>query len=286
MKRLILAALLGGIPLLAHSTEIIVPYFLSASDPDRQSFVRVIWPYPVDGDFTQTHGATIRAYDDAGNRYPPIEIELPPFEGTSGVFGLAFNSDDLEFGNTRKHMPYGTGAGEGDWWLRITSDQDIVVQSFIRMSDGFLTSMHGVLPKVSNGREKNAYLANTFNPAYNANNVSSLRIINTSNKRLTAKTVGAVDVDNSVNTPLDYGISIKSYQAIKLTAQTLEENAHPNNGWSEKRGKRRIEFWSDGDPLLEHIVVMHIMESPSGHLTNLSTQMGFDSWQRPWPRDD
>ena len=273
----------------ATAAEIVVPYFLSASDPNRQSFVRIIWPYT--NDYTLDRGATIRAYDDAGNRYPPIEIELPEAKlrnGTiDGVFVIYFNSDDLEYGNANKHIPYGTGSGRGDWWLKITSDEAIIVQSFIRTSDGFLTSMHDVLPKKSNGTMRNSYEANTFNPASNTNQVSSLRIVNTSNEKQTIMTNGAIDTEpHSEGSALVYHHSIKPYQAVNLTAQFLEENSHPNAQWSEKRGKRRIVIWSRTDHLLDHLLVMHIMETPTGHITNLSTQMGFDARYAPWPREE
>ena len=157
----------------------------------------------------------IRAYDDAGYRYPPKKIELPKAKlrdgRMDGVFVINFNSDDLEYGNPNKHFPYGVGAGEGDWWLRITSDEETIVQAFIRTSDGFLTAMRDALPRVINGPEKNAYRELTSNPGYNTNQVSSLRIVNTSNRRLHAQTVGAIDRNSVVNTPLHYDIYLKPY---------------------------------------------------------------------------
>ena len=172
------------------------------------------------------------------------------------------------------------GSGKGDWWLRITSDSDIVVQSFIRTSDGFLTSMHDVLPKVTVGREWYGYVTNTFNPASNTNQVSALRFINTSNEQLWGiYTTGGVDDDRlGGSSRMGSPSRMYPYQAANITAQELEDKAHPNNKWSEKRGKRRVVIHGpENDRLLEHFIVMHIMESPTGHVTNLSTQSGSDS---------
>ena len=72
-----------------------------------------------------------------------------------------FNSADLEDGNAAKGLAVGTGSGAGDWWLALSSDLDIEVLSYIRTpGDGFLTSMHDVVPADENGD----YRVAIFNP--------------------------------------------------------------------------------------------------------------------------
>lgn len=265
MKHLAVVLILSAFTVAAQSAEIVVPYFLSASDPDRQSFVRIVWKA-----CDSIREMTINAYDDAGNHYSPIAIELPSCDPGA----LNFNSDDLEFGNSDKHIPWGTGGGEGDWWLRIVSASDITVQAFIRTRDGFLTSAHDILPKEFIDTDRNAYVANTFNPASNRNQVSSLRLVNTSDVEIQGITIyGTVDTGPYKRLRLMHNMSLSPYQVKTITAQELEANA--DSSWSDRAGKRRLHiFAEDTERLLESLLAMHLMETPTGHITNLSSYMG------------
>ena len=64
-----------------------------------------------------------------------------------------------------------TGPGAGNWYLELTSDLDIMVLSYIRHPDGFLTSMHDLAPRVGT-----RYVVAIF--ASNLNQQSSLRLVN------------------------------------------------------------------------------------------------------------
>ena len=79
----------------------------------------------------------------------------------------------MEDGSPGKGLVGSTGAGVGDWRLILTSDLDIEVLPYIRTSDGFVTSMHGVAPT-----DSTRHRVAIFNPASNPNQVSRLRIIN------------------------------------------------------------------------------------------------------------
>ena len=50
---------------------------------------------------------------------------------------IHFNSDDLEQGSPGKGLSGGTGAGEGDWRLGLTSELEIEVLSYIRTGGRF-----------------------------------------------------------------------------------------------------------------------------------------------------
>lgn len=125
-----------------------IPFFLSASDElGRQGFVRVI------NHSTEAGEVSITAFDDEGESYGPLTLSLAAHETAH------FNSDDLEYGNPAKGLMGGTGAGQGDWRLDLASGLNIEVLSYVRTSDGFLTSMHDTVPL-----KGDAYRVATFNP--------------------------------------------------------------------------------------------------------------------------
>ena len=59
-----------------------------------------------------------------------------------------FNSWDLEQGNPIKGLSsgVGVGVGEGNWRLEFETMLDIEPLAYVRTTDGFLTSMHEVVP--------------------------------------------------------------------------------------------------------------------------------------------
>ena len=92
---------------------------------------------------------------------------------SAGTRWCTSNSDDLEQGSPQKGLSGGTGAGEGDWRLELTSELEIEVLSYIRTTNGFLTAMHDVAPSAGT-RHRVA----VFNPGSNRNQESLLRLIN------------------------------------------------------------------------------------------------------------
>ena len=83
-----------------------IPYFPSASGPDRQGFVRVINHSPSSG------LVSIAATDDSGFAFDPVSMPIGANETDH------FNSDDLETGSEAKGIQ-GIGTGVGDWRLRL-----------------------------------------------------------------------------------------------------------------------------------------------------------------------
>ena len=145
--RLGLSLLAAGAALSA--TPGTVPYFPSASDPDRQGFVRVIIHSVSAGELL------VVATDDAGSAFDAVVVPIGSDET------VHFNSDDLETGSVSKGIG-GIGGGEGDWRIEIASDLAIEALAYIRTNDGFLTPMLDVVPRIGN-RHRIA----TFNPASN-----------------------------------------------------------------------------------------------------------------------
>ena len=86
-----------------------VPLFLSASEPLRQGFLRLINHSDQVGDVALT------AIDDPGSEFGPIDLTL------AAQSAIHFNSTDLELGNPAKGLEVGMGQGQGNWRLRLVS---------------------------------------------------------------------------------------------------------------------------------------------------------------------
>ena len=220
-----------------------VPLFPAASE-NRQGFIRVINPY--------AHAGTLRitAYTDTGAR----RTETIAF--AEGEEVKHFNSDDLENGNTAKGILTGIGPGDGDWRLELTSDLVFTAPVYMRTGeDGFLTSLHDTVP----GDEDGAYRVHIFNPGSNTRQRSILRIVNPSDTAVSATIAGTDDRGNAGRSTVTARIAANA--ASVLTAQELE-----TMGLGDGAGKWRLRVTAS-TPLL----VMSLMATPTGHLTNLST---------------
>ena len=291
MNTILLAAL--SLLLLALTTqqgygdEAIIPYFVSATDPDKESVVRAVFPNHKDMAQCATPILTITVYNDDGERMEPIEVPLsfcdPPPDGTLFNGALTFNSHDLEYGNPDKLIPNGiAGSTMGDWWLRLESDSNFVVQSFVRTSDGLLTPMHDSLPI----EQQTAHM---FNPAANTAQRSFLRIINTSDTYAAQfSIVGCSDKDiyrecqpalkgfRTYESNMGMGdMTLQPGQALMLPAQDLETSEY----WSTYTGgKRQVAVRKSRTNKANHqLIVQNLMFTPTGHLTNMSTHLGWDT---------
>ena len=276
----IFVAVMTGVMLLAalpaEASEIVVPYFVSAADPEKESVVRVAWPnYYEVSSCDPMPTVTITAYNDDGDRMDPIEVVMPSCETRI----LTFNSTDLEYGNPDKHIPHGVeGSTMGDWWLRLESDSNFVAQSFVRTSDGLLTPMHDSVPIESRGTY-------TFNPAANTNQVSFLRIVNTSDTdSVWFGLGGCADTEKSRWCgSYDLGrnrTTLRPGQVLMISAQELEETSRFSGSyWSDyPGGKRQLRIQPGSSiPPSKDLIVQNLMNTPTGHLTNLSTHLGWDT---------
>ena len=227
----------------------VVPLFPSASDPSaREGFVRVA------NHSAQAGELLIEAYDTSDTVYDTLRLSI---DANSTVH---FNSHDLEMGNTRKGLSGRTGAGRGDWTLALSSQLEIDVLSYIRTTDGFLTSMHDVVPAVG-GEHRVA----TFNPGSNTNQVSQLRLVNSGDEEATVRVTGVDDRAASPGSPVRLNVPAGSSRT--LTAAELEAGGDDMEGaLGDGAGKWRLTVNSD-----RPILVMSLLASPTGHLSNLST---------------
>ena len=225
-----------------------VPLFPSTLDTGRRGFVRVINRSSANG------GVRIEAVDDTGRRFGPVTLDLP------GGATSHFNSGDLEMGSSEKGLSGGVGTGTGDWRLELESELDIEVLSYVRTEDGFLTAMHDAAPANSEGHR-----VVTFNPGSNRKQRSRLRIVNPDTETAEVAITGIDDRGMSPGSPLR--VRIPAGAAVSITAAQLEAGAGGDAGaLGDGSGKWRLRLIS-ASPL----IVMNLLESPSGHLTNLST---------------
>ena len=220
----------------------------SASEPLRQGFVRVINHSAEAGD------VSIDPVDDGGRVFDTITLSIDANET------VHFNSNDLETGNEGKGLTGSTGSGEGAWRLAFSSDLDIEVLAYIRTTDGFLTAMHDVAPA-----DGDVHRVAIFNPGANKNQVSRLRLINPTD-RTAEVTVRGTDDKGTPGTS-EVSLSLDAGTAREITAEQLEEGGTGLAGMlGDGSGKWRLEVESE-----QAVVAMSLLESPTDHLTNLST---------------
>ncbi len=225
-----------------------IPLFPAASNEDWQGFVRVV-------NHSDTAGEVmIEAIDDAGGPAPAVTLSLGALETTH------FNSGDLEQGNANKGLSAGTGSGNGDWRLTLTSDLNIEALAYIRTGDGFLTSMHDVAP--SSGNRSRVAI---FNPGSNRNQVSLLRLINSGSESVDVSVQGIDDKGQPAGDVVR--LSVPANAARTVSAADLESGGEGLEGsLGDGSGKWQLAVEADGP-----MAVMSLLQSPSGHLTNLST---------------
>ena len=228
-----------------------VPLFPSASDPlGRQGFLRIV-NRSADAGTVQ-----VEAYDDSDVVYETVTVAI----GVGRT--VHFNSDDLELGNADKGLTGSTGAGTGDWRLALSSDDldDIQVLAYIRHDDGFLTSMHDVAP----GTEGASRVA-IFNPGSNPDQVSNLRLVNPTAVDAEVTVAGIDDAGASPGTAVV--LTVPAGASRTVDAATLEDGGEGIDGaLGDGKGKWRLMVTSE-----QPIVVMSLMTSTTGQLTNLST---------------
>ena len=223
-----------------------VPLFPAAAR-SREGLVRVINRSYASGQ------VSVVAVDDQGNRSGPVELAIESRQA------VQIGSTDLERGNATKGLVGRVGSGQGDWRLEITSELDLMVLSYVRTADGFLTSMHDLAPVAADGSQRVVF----FNPG-SARQVSKLRLINDGKR---AASVAITGIDDLGSGSERVTLAVPAGSALTFTSAQLEAGGHGlAGGLGDGDGKWRLRVRSD-----EEIAVMSLLETISGHLTNVST---------------
>lgn len=222
----------------------------AAANSMRQGLLRVVNRSMAAGQ------VEIRARDDSMRDYGPVELSLDAGET------VHLSSDDLEQGSAAKGLSGGIGAGEGHWRLELRTDLDVEALAYARSADGFLSSLDGLAPQGEDGRR-----VPLFNPASNQAQRSLLRLINLSPEAAEVVIRGVDDQGQSPGS--EVRLSLPARAARMLSAQELEtgEGDGLSGALGDGAGKWRLRV----EAADRAIQVMSLMESPRGHLSNLST---------------
>lgn len=254
-----LLLLLPGQAALSQS-EHDLPLVLSASSGGRDGFVRIINRSDQPGE------VDIEAIDDSGQRFGPVSLSLDANGATQ------FNSRDLEHGSSRVGLSAGVGDGTGDWRLELRTTLDIEPLAYVRTADGFLTSMHDLASEETPMR----YRVPIFNPGSNQSLVSSLRLINPGDDAAEV-VISGVDARGNPAPGGDAHLSLPAGTARTLTAQHLEEGTSElTGGLGDGEGKWQLSVTSSVP-----LQVLSLMQTRSGHLTNLSQGAASDTTTIP-----
>ena len=226
-----------------------LPLFMSASDPSRQGFARII------NRSAEAGTVRIHAIDDSGRQAGPVILDI------AARATAHFSSRDLERGNPDKGLSGSVGSGQGHWRLKLETNLDIEPLAYIRTPDGLLTSIHDV----AHG-ESMQWRIPIFNPGRSQYQQSALRLINTSGIDTKVTIAGLDDAGNDapggkvqVHLPAD--------AAHLYSARDLEEG-HPRLEGSLGEGSGKWQLLVSAD---RPIQAMSLMTTPTGHITNLSS---------------
>ena len=248
---------LGG-----EGSPITLPLVTPASNTRQQGFVRII--------NHSNHAGTvnIHAIDDSGQRFGPVFLSL------RANSAMQFNSRDLERGNFNVGLSGGVGNGSGDWRLELRTTLNIEPFAYIRTPDGFLTSMHDlvrtpddlVTVQIVDREVGTCHRVPLFNPGSNRSLVSRLRLINPGQGDADI-TIRGVDARGRPPPRGDVRLTLRAGAARTLTAQQLEGGGPGLSGrFGDGAGKWQLLVFSSAP-----LQVMNLMQTRSGHLTNLST---------------
>ncbi len=229
------------------SVRQVVALFPSAASPVYQGFVRVINHAPRAG------RVVLHATDDEGRRSEPLTFALGP--GAT----VHFNSQDLEYGNRAKGLSGRVGAGAGDWRLDLGSNLDIEALGYARTRDGFVTALHDLASRTGHTRA-----VAIFNPGSNQAQVSLLRLVNHGEEAAEVTVRGVDDDGHSPGGAVT--LTLEPAAARTVTAADLESGADTDGALGDGTGKWRLAVEAP-----QAVYAMSLLESPTGHLTNLSS---------------
>ena len=202
--------------------------------------------------------ATIYGIDDQGKTHGPITLALGKREA------VHFTSRELESGNPDKGLSGGLGNGEGNWRLLISSGLDVEALAYIRTSDGFVTTMYEVVRETAIGQH-----VPFFNPASNTKQVSRLRLVNPTDSRVRV-TISGRDDEGESPSGRSVHLSLAPGEAHSISARDLESGGSGLRG-SLGDGVGKWQLFVSSDASIE---VASLLESPTGHLANLSASAG------------
>ena len=165
-----------------------------------------------------------------------------------------------------KGLSGGVGDGHCSWRLELETELDILPLAFVRTGDGFVTSIHDVVPEIEPGRHDVAM----FNPGKNMTQQSRLRLVNPGD--FDAQ-VGIEGTDDSgARSEGTVTLTVPAGGACTVTSQELESGEAEadcgcvmSGALGSGTGKWQLSVTTE-----QSMEVMSVLKTPE-HLTNLST---------------
>ena len=242
-----------------------VPWLPSASRRDLGGLVRVI------NRTDQSGTVSIEAFDDTGTLHGPVTLWIR----AEGV--RHFDAAGLEAGDAANGLWSGTGAGTGDWRLRLSSTLDLQVLSYVHApdgEDGLLSSMHDVVPRNGAGHRVTVFDPDRVPGADAASDdapgqVSRLRLINPGEATATV-TIAGVDGDGgTADTAVRLSLALGASRTVTVPELEAGDAAGLSGALGDGAGRWHLEVTAN-----QRIQVMHLLAGPGGDLANLSTAPG------------
>ena len=250
-----------------------VPLFLAVSE-SRMGFLRLA--NGSDGE-AQVNLTAIR---EDGSEAGPLRVPLAPNEARH------FSARDLQDGNPGKGIAEGEGFGdleEGeDWRLRLESESRFEAQAYSRTEDGLVADTTQIVARRPDG-DQHVYRIAFFNPGSNYRQRSLLRVTNLIHPDAVTLHVEGMDDAGRVSS---VEIRLEERETITLSAADLEEGVGlgVRGALHDGQGKWRLKLTADPESASSQqrsknpvVRVMNLLESPTGHLINLSDGESRDS---------
>ena len=221
-----------------------VSLFPSASDGfGRRGMVRVVNRSLASAE------VEIEAFDATDRAYERLELTL------GGEASGQFDSTDLEQGNAEKGLSGSTGAGEGDWWLELSSGSDIEVLSYVDTATGPQSALRGTRgTETATGMRYEALLRGES---------GELRLLHAGGEPMEVRVSGVDDAGSSGG---EVELTLSPWSVRTLTATALEEGSGGLRGaLGAGTGSWRLRLEADGE-----LDVLSLVRGSDGMLWDVS----------------
>lgn len=237
-----------------------LPFFPSDSLPGPgQGFARII------NHSNESGVVSVEAIDGFGTLYGPTSLMIGANEA------VHFTAEDIEQGSSEIALE-GVGVAHyapyADWALILRSSLDIEVLGYVRTADGLVASMHDLAPETFGVHD-----VPTFYSGSNTRQASRLRIVNPTGIYSVALLEGVDDAGQRS------GVWLSIYPWMSIySASQLESGVRAGFLFGSLRDGAAK--WSLTLSKMPGAMALNVLESPSGHVSNISSWTGPARWSR------
>ena len=226
-----------------------LPLFPSSSDMHmREGLARI-----VNRGYRATE-VSVEAFNDAGMSYGPVTLSI-------GARSAAhFTSGELEMGNAS--LSGGVGVGMGTWRLQLTSTLPLKALAYVRNPGGAFASIHETVHQVTPGYNVVALV----NAVGSADGDGMLRLTNPTRGNAHVRIEGMDDTNARPGSAVELTLGPRG--STMVSASELEQGGTGLMGaLGDGEGNWRLTIMSN-----QRLSVMSLVESSTGHLTNVSAR--------------